>query len=205
MTHLKVFESRPQPTLEDIEIQSPCEVPWDSLRGNDRVRACGKCRENVYNISAMTRVEALHLIRATEGRVCVRIHRRPDGTVVTGDCWSRLRAARKRGILVFVGVLLVVGCVQLVAMLVGLRGLRNLVSRHQMGEMPASLERPIAIALPAPPPRIEPDEQWMQGRMLPDAPETKRPGHAPKKRQKVISRQADDIFAVGRLGRRLPQ
>lgn len=154
MTHLKIFDdARGQPNLEDIEIQSPCDVPWDSLRGNERVRACGRCRENVYNISAMTRVEALRLIRANEGRVCVRIHRRPDGTVVTGDCWSRLRAARKRGLLAFVCVLLVVGCVQILAMLVGLRGLRNLVSGHQMGGLPAR-ERPPVVS-PAPPRRIE--------------------------------------------------
>jgi catechol 2,3-dioxygenase-like lactoylglutathione lyase family enzyme len=44
---------------------------------------------------------------------------------------------------------LVVGCVQLVAMLVGLRGLRRLAGGHQMGGMPVPIERPIAIAPPA--------------------------------------------------------
>jgi len=161
MTHLKVFEeARSQRNLDDIEIQSPCDVPWDSLRGTERVRACGRCRENVYNISAMTRVEALRLIRATEGRICVRIHRRPDGTVVTGDCWSRLRAARKRGMLVFAGALVVVGCLQLVAMLVGLRGLRTLVGGPVMGGVPAAAQRELVPMMP--PSRIEEPEmgEW---------------------------------------------
>lgn len=121
MTHHEVVQepssrpaSRSWKALEDIQIATPCQVPWDSLRGDDRVRACGRCQKNVYNVSEMTRVEALSLIRRHEGRVCLRIHRRPDGTVVTGDCWSRLRAARRRGLLSFVAVLLAIAWMQLV-------------------------------------------------------------------------------------------
>lgn len=196
MTHLKVFdEGRSQPNLEDIEIRSPCDVPWDSLRGNERVRTCGKCRENVYNISAMTRVEALRLIRAQEGRVCVRILRRPDGTVVTGECWSRLRAARRRGLLIVVGVLFVVGCVQLVAMLVGLRGLRNLVSGHQMGGVPAAAHPRAVPTIPTPrleepemgelPPLPEEDGSTTPGATAPSAPHAK--AARPKRKAKTIA------------------
>src|SRR3954469_12302446 len=99
MIKLPVFPApAPAPARPDeidaLEIATPCEVPWDSLAGGVRVRHCGKCKQNVYNIEAMSRGEALRLVAAREGRVCLRIFRRPDGTVVTADCWSRLRAAR---------------------------------------------------------------------------------------------------------------
>jgi hypothetical protein len=53
-----------------------------STPGDGRTRFCGQCRQNVYNVEAMSRGEARRLIAAREGRVCVRILRRPDGTVV---------------------------------------------------------------------------------------------------------------------------
>ena len=107
--------------LEQIQISSPCSVPWDSMRGDDRVRFCRECRQNVFNVEAMTRAEAERLIAEREGRVCIRMLRRPDGTVVTADCWARLRAARRRGLIPFLGMLLVVGWAQLAAMRFGLR------------------------------------------------------------------------------------
>src|SRR5947207_5543115 len=94
--------------VDQIEIRSPCTVSWDEMRlagGDGRVRFCGQCRQNVYNVEAMSRSEARRLIAMREGRVCVRILRRPDGTVVTADCWARLRAARRRGFLPFLAML----------------------------------------------------------------------------------------------------
>ena len=105
MRHLPVLSSdgsrrSPSPAvceaeLDDLEVQTPCDVPWDTMSGDNRVRFCGQCRQNVYNIEALARAEVVRLIAAREGRLCVRFHRRPDGTVVTADCWARLRAARR--------------------------------------------------------------------------------------------------------------
>ena len=72
--------------LDDIEITSPCTESWGKMNGDERARHCLKCDLNVYNISEMTRDEAAELIRRTEGRLCARIWRRPDGTVMTRDC-----------------------------------------------------------------------------------------------------------------------
>ncbi len=115
--------------VDQIEIASPCAVSWSSMRGDDRVRFCGQCRQNVYNVEGFGRAEARRLVAEGEGRRCVRILRRPDGTVVTADCWARLRAARRRGLLPFVATLLVVGWAELVAMRFGLDGLRRLGTR----------------------------------------------------------------------------
>jgi hypothetical protein len=91
------------------------------MRGDDRVRFCRECRQNVFNVEAMTRAEAERMIADREGRACIRMLRRPDGTVVTADCWARLRAARRRGLLPFLGMLVVVGWAQLAAMRFGWR------------------------------------------------------------------------------------
>jgi hypothetical protein len=125
--------------VDEVAIASPCTVSWDGMRGDDRVRFCGQCRQNVYNVEALDRGAARRLIEAREGRVCLRILRRDDGTVVTADCWTRLRAARRRGVLAFVAMLIVVGFAQLCAMRFGLRALsgdRSPIGHTTMGAPP---------------------------------------------------------------------
>ena len=115
--------------VDRIEIPVPCHVPWADMTGDDRVRFCGDCRQNVYNVAMFTRAEATRLLNDSSGRVCLRIFRRPDGTVITDDCRARLRAARKRGLLIFAGTLVVVFWAQICAQFVGLMGLRRWSSR----------------------------------------------------------------------------
>jgi len=79
-----------------IHVASPCTMSWNAMEGSDRTRYCSKCELTVYNLSGMTRGEAEALIRAREGRLCVRLFRRADGTVLTRDCPSGFRAARRR-------------------------------------------------------------------------------------------------------------
>jgi len=134
--------------LDMVEIPIPCEVPWDGMPGDERVRHCGQCKQNVYNLSELTRVEANQLLRA---RACVRIYRRPDNTVITSDCRERLRAARKRGLLIFVGTLLIVLWAQICAQFVGLMGLKKLIGGGAtMGEpvrpMPGQVVVPVVPA-----------------------------------------------------------
>jgi hypothetical protein len=83
----------PEPiALEDIRIASPCKADWAKMRGDARVRFCDSCSLNVYNISEMTRAAAEALIRNAEGRPCIRLYRRADGTVLTRDCPRGIRA-----------------------------------------------------------------------------------------------------------------
>ena len=69
---------------------------WDQMTGDDRARFCSLCSLHVYNIAEMTRKQAVALISETEGRICGRIYRRSDGTVITKDCPVGLRAIRRR-------------------------------------------------------------------------------------------------------------
>lgn len=64
--------------------------------GSERVRFCGQCELNVYNLSAMSSGEAESLIARTEGRLCVRFYRRRDGSIITQDCPVGLRALKRR-------------------------------------------------------------------------------------------------------------
>jgi len=66
------------------------------MKGDQRVRFCGECRLNVYNLSEMRREEAEAFVSQREGRTCVRFFRREDGTVLTKDCPVGLRALRQR-------------------------------------------------------------------------------------------------------------
>ena len=84
------------PPLEKIKIAASCKAEWRWMYGNDRVRFCGQCNLNVYNLSAMTREEAEDLIRRTEGRLCVKFYRRSDGTILTRNCPVGLQAIKDR-------------------------------------------------------------------------------------------------------------
>jgi hypothetical protein len=82
--------------LENLRIATPCTADWDEMRGDDRVRFCGQCEKNVYNLSAMSRAEAEALVAGREGRMCVRLYQRHDGTVLTSDCPVGAERARWR-------------------------------------------------------------------------------------------------------------
>jgi hypothetical protein len=126
------------------------------MPGDELVRHCGHCKQNVYNVSSYTRVEAMNLLRA---RACLRVYRRPDNTVVTSDCRARLRAARKRGLLIFAGTLVVVLWAQICAQFVGLMGLRRVVGGRNRPTAAAPMPAPAPIPMPgqvALPPLHEP-------------------------------------------------
>ena len=88
-------------SLDDVRVASPCDAAWDAMRpvtdsDGARARFFGSCEKNVYDLSAMTRQDAMDLIERHEGRCCVRFYQRPDGTVLTEDCPVGVRALLKR-------------------------------------------------------------------------------------------------------------
>jgi len=66
------------------------------MAGDERVRHCTLCSLNVYNFAEMTHDEVRALLVKTEGRLCARLYQRADGTLLTSDCPSGLRALRQR-------------------------------------------------------------------------------------------------------------
>jgi hypothetical protein len=79
-----------------LKVAAPCPLRWEDLAGNDRIRFCGQCQQNVYNVASLTAEEVRTMVQEREGRVCVRLQRRADGTVITRDCWYVVRRARQR-------------------------------------------------------------------------------------------------------------
>lgn len=80
--------------LDKIKIASPCGADWNEMRGDNRRRYCTMCKLNVYNLSGMTRTQAESFLINSEGRVCLQIRRRADGTVITKDCpigWEKIK------------------------------------------------------------------------------------------------------------------
>ena len=82
--------------LKEIRVATPCTVSWESMSGDERVRHCSLCSLNVYNFQEMTRDEIRTLLIRTEGRVCGRMYRRADGTLLTRDCPSGFQVVRQR-------------------------------------------------------------------------------------------------------------
>jgi hypothetical protein len=92
------------PLLENVRVASPCQARWEEMTGDDRVRRCGACDKDVYNLSAMPRDEAERLLAERVGSICVRLYRRADGTVLTADCPVGARKKRVRlGVLAAAG------------------------------------------------------------------------------------------------------
>lgn len=86
------------PVLDNIRVAAPCAASWDAMAGDARVRACGDCQKNVYNLSELTREEAESLITEKEGQLCVRYFQRADGTVLLKDCAVGVKRRRRRRI-----------------------------------------------------------------------------------------------------------
>lgn len=87
------------PLLRDVTVASPCKESWASMKGDDRVRFCGRCEKSVFDLSEMTAVEAESVLATHGGAACVRFYRRADGTVMTSDCPEGQRRRRRRNIL----------------------------------------------------------------------------------------------------------
>jgi hypothetical protein len=153
-----------------LQVVAPCNEDWNRMPGGDDIRFCGKCRQNVYNLSALTESQAREL---AQGPVCVRFFHRGDGTVITRKCSPMREAARRRLISLAAGVASVLplaagfwGSVAWLRALVkepsdgrsAMMGAAQPRPRPAMGEpMPPSREPPRLMGKPSPP--VDPPAQ----------------------------------------------
>jgi hypothetical protein len=70
----------------ELRISSPCPKRWNDLVGDDRVRYCGDCKLNVYNLAEMRPPEIEALVRRTSGRLCGQLYVRADRAATLRDC-----------------------------------------------------------------------------------------------------------------------
>jgi ankyrin repeat protein len=81
--------------LDQIRV-NPCTQSWDSMVGNDQFRFCKHCNLSVHNLAEMTRKEVERLIAKSQGRLCVRYQRRPDGSLRTLPAAQKLHRITRR-------------------------------------------------------------------------------------------------------------
>lgn len=88
--------AQPGPLKDRAFVEIPCPTSWEKMTGNDSVRFCSQCSLNVYNIANMTDKEAEAVFaKGIDGdRLCARLYRRPDGTIMTDNCPRALRKIR---------------------------------------------------------------------------------------------------------------
>jgi hypothetical protein len=149
--------------LEELSIAAPCRASWEQMVGDDHVRFCGQCEKNVYNLSSLPREEAEALLVAKEGKMCVRLYRRADGTVLTNDCPVGVKKRRRRR----AAFATMAGSLMAAAAAVGLE------SKATMGDpMPATMGSAVVMQgdLTSPPATVAttptgdpPGGQWIAG------------------------------------------
>jgi hypothetical protein len=66
------------------------------MSGDEKSRFCTDCNLKVYNPVRMTDLEVTALVAQHKGRLCMRLYRRNDGTVLTRDCPVGLARIRRR-------------------------------------------------------------------------------------------------------------
>ena len=69
--------------LDQLQVVSPCSTDWDKMSGDEKKRFCSECDKFVYDFSQMTRRQVEAIVSIHRGRVCARITRRPDESLVT--------------------------------------------------------------------------------------------------------------------------
>lgn len=82
--------------VNNLRVASPCSVGWETMSGDERRRFCTICQLHVYNFSEMNADEIRKLVEKSESRICGRLYKRADGTVLTKDCPVGFRAYQKR-------------------------------------------------------------------------------------------------------------
>lgn len=77
----------------ELRVASPCHESWDSMCGDARSRFCSRCQLSVFDLRHLSEGEIRSLV-SSEGRFCGRLYTRPDGTALTRDCPTGVRASR---------------------------------------------------------------------------------------------------------------
>jgi hypothetical protein len=90
--------------IDNVRVKDPCTQAWDEMVGNDKVRFCTHCAKDVNNLSAMTRKEAVRLVRKSGGSLCIRYVQRP-GTKAPMFAEQLTQITRRRIPLMAAGVM----------------------------------------------------------------------------------------------------
>jgi|GEM_PF-2276831 len=71
--------------LDMISVESPCEMKWSDMTGDDLARHCERCETTVHDLSALTREDARKLIFGKSGKMCVRYHADNENKIINAE------------------------------------------------------------------------------------------------------------------------
>ena len=92
-----------QSFIDSLTVKEPCPEKWDEMTGNERVRFCSHCSKSVSDLSAMSRKQALQIVRESGGNLCVRFAKDPvTNRTIFAD---RLHQISRRAPLMAAGVM----------------------------------------------------------------------------------------------------
>ena len=63
--------------VDSVRVSVPCTEEWAEMKGNDQVRFCSHCAKDVQNLSAITRKQAMKMVLASDGKICIRYVKNP--------------------------------------------------------------------------------------------------------------------------------
>jgi len=187
--------TKPTISLDLVQVASPCHVSWDEMTGDERIRFCKQCSLHVYNLSDMPRAEAEALVNQAEGRTCIRMFRRDDGTMLTRDCPVGLRAMRQRllrAVAALAGVMLALVTGTLFAgrlKNVKLPGVGRPATAYSEWIEPGSTGS-FALGMMATPTILTIQPELLEGDLILEAPESPLPEPTPKQLQEIAERLA---------------
>ncbi len=92
----RVFMAGRTIKLDHLRVAAPCNESWETMCGNDKVRLCSHCNLGVRDLSQLTRPQIETLIAASQGRLCVRVRKHDDGTLVTAARAFTLPGLKRR-------------------------------------------------------------------------------------------------------------
>ncbi len=83
--HSQTNQRKQPDRLDRMQVQTPCEMDWELMAGDKKVRYCDLCQRNVYNLVQLTRVEIDKIWETEPERVCARIMKDDAGRLVTRE------------------------------------------------------------------------------------------------------------------------
>lgn len=103
---LRALDRKHLPLASAVRIATPCPAKWESMVGTERVRHCGTCDKEVWNLTALDAEEVeVFLVARAEEKPCIRMYRRPDGHFQDGPCVpGRVRVVRAAAIATALGL-----------------------------------------------------------------------------------------------------
>lgn len=113
----------PRPLRMRLRLVRGCDMRWENMVGDARVRHCGACDREVYDLTAMSADEVEAFVEARQHDLpCVQLHARPDGRYQDGPCAPAQRRNLKRAALAAAGL--------------GLSGLLSVLATESSADVP---------------------------------------------------------------------